>query len=72
MRPRKFYTVERTAELLRRDPETIRRWLRRGKLEGVKDGHEWRVADSSIRERLALLPENQWSEEAEDAFKSSE
>jgi excisionase family DNA binding protein len=44
-------TVNETAERLRLNPETVRRWLRAGKIRGVSWGSDragWRVAQSEI------------------------
>jgi len=48
----KVYTVEQAAELLLVAPYTIRKWLREGKLRGVRAGRMWRVRDSDIQEYL--------------------
>ena len=37
------HTVTEAAEILRVDPETIRVWLREGKLKGFKVGRGWRI-----------------------------
>ena len=36
LKTRPFYTVRELADLLRRSPHTIRRWIRAGKIEAVK------------------------------------
>ena len=38
-----FLTVEQAAELLQVKSTTIREWLKKGKLPGVKVGRLWRV-----------------------------
>lgn len=47
------WTVEEAADYLQKDPETIRRWARSGKLIGKKiDKHEWRFSPEAVRARL--------------------
>lgn len=50
----KLYDVAKTANLLQLSPLTIRKWLRSGKLKGVKIGKEWRISDEELKE---LFPE---------------
>lgn len=44
-----LHTVEQTAELLQLHPDTIRLWLRSGRLQGRKLGRVWRVPDQELR-----------------------
>ncbi len=45
----KHLTVKGVAELLQVHPQTVREWLRDGKLEGVKFGaRSWRVPMSAL------------------------
>lgn len=44
----KIYTVFEVAELLKVDPETVRRWLRAGRLGGIKADHGWRILESDL------------------------
>lgn len=47
----KMLTVEQTSALLNVHGETVRGWLRSGKLRGVKMGpRSWRVPESALRE----------------------
>jgi len=49
-------TVEEVAARLRVNPETVRRWLRSGRLAGyrpVTDQAGWRVAKSDLERLLA-------------------
>ena len=46
-------TVEEVADFLRTTPNTIYRWLRAGKLPGVKLGKEWRIRQEVLDSRLA-------------------
>lgn len=41
-------TVDEAARALRVSPESIRRWLRDGLIQGVKFGHVWRVARDEV------------------------
>ena len=34
----KFYTVEEVAKMLKVKPKTVRLWLQKGKLQGIKIG----------------------------------
>ncbi|MHB8131633.1 MAG: helix-turn-helix domain-containing protein, partial [Mobilitalea sp.] len=45
-------TVEEVAEFLRTTPTTIYRWLRSGKLPGVKLGKEWRIRKEVLDSKL--------------------
>lgn len=50
--------VDEVAKILKVDPEVIRRWLRSGKLPGVKlAGDEWRVRHSDLD--IFVAPTNQ-------------
>lgn len=51
----RFLTVLEVAERLRMNPETIRVWLRDGRLRGVRPGGKragWRIPDSEVRRIL--------------------
>lgn len=48
----RLLTVPEVAERLRVDPETVRRWLRSGRLAGYQPGGEkagWRVTESALQ-----------------------
>ena len=52
----RLLTVQEVAERLRVNPETVRRWLRQGRLRGVMPGGDragYRVAESELRRFLA-------------------
>lgn len=44
----KLLTPEDAAKVLLVKPETVREWLRTGKLKGVKMGRLWRVRESDL------------------------
>jgi excisionase family DNA binding protein len=49
--PDRLLTVHEAAERLRLDPETIRRWLRDGRLSGVWLGSDkagWRISQADL------------------------
>lgn len=43
-------TVEQVAERLQLRPITIREQLKRGRLRGIKRGHQWRIPESALTE----------------------
>jgi excisionase family DNA binding protein len=51
-------TVAQVAERLQVNPETVRRWLRTGRLRGVSLGHRggYRVSGAEYRRFLAEAP----------------
>jgi excisionase family DNA binding protein len=51
----KLYTVEEGAKLLSIHPDTLRIWLRNGKVKGVKLGRGWRILETELE---ALTKEN--------------
>ena len=51
MMAERFLTVPEVAEQLRITPETVRRWLRSGRLKGVSLGSDragWRIPESEV------------------------
>jgi excisionase family DNA binding protein len=53
----RFLTVPEAADMLRIAPETVRRWLRSGRLKGVSLGSDragWRIPRSEVRRLLGL------------------
>lgn len=46
--PDKLLTPEEVAERLVMSPKTIRDWLRKGKLKGVKTGKLWRIRERDL------------------------
>ncbi|WP_018085181.1 MEDS domain-containing protein [Desulfurispora thermophila] len=47
-----LFTVEEVAEILKTTPNTIYRWLRAGKLPGIKLGKEWRIKKETLSSKL--------------------
>ncbi len=44
-------TVKEVAEILQTDTESVYRWLRQGKLKGVKIGGTcWRISETALAE----------------------
>lgn len=46
----KFYTVDEVAENLKVPIETVRVWLRKGTLKGVRLGRYWRIKETNLQE----------------------
>ena len=44
-----YFTVDEVVETLRVNPQTIRRYLRSGKLSGVKLQGSWRISDADLQ-----------------------
>ena len=54
----RLLTVREVAEQLRSSPETVRRWLRQGKLRGFRPGGTklgYRVSESELQRFLRLV-----------------
>lgn len=47
-----FYTVDELAKLLKLHPETIRRYLKKGKIEASKMGKRYRISDEDLKRFL--------------------
>jgi excisionase family DNA binding protein len=43
-----FLTIEEVAARLRVKPDTVRAWLRQGRLQGVKAGRLWRIRPQAV------------------------
>jgi|AntAceMinimDraft_18_1070375.scaffolds.fasta_scaffold08975_2 excisionase family DNA binding protein len=48
----KFYTVTETAKLLRVGPQTVRKYVRQGKLKGIKIGRPILISEGDISKAL--------------------
>lgn len=57
----RLFTVEEAAQALRLHGDTVRLWLRTGRLRGIKVGRSWRVAEQELRAAsdLGVTPKNQ-------------
>lgn len=45
-----IYTVEEVSEKIKIPVETLRKYLRNGKLKGAKIGKHWRITDEQLKE----------------------
>ena len=52
-KPVMLYTVDEAADYLKVKPKTVREWLRRGKLPGVKISTTWRIREEDLEAFLA-------------------
>lgn len=50
MEDEKFYTIKEVAELLKVSDGGVRKWLKTGKLKGIKLGRIWRISKSDLEE----------------------
>ena len=60
MREQRLLTVREVAERIRSSPETVRRWLRQGKLRGFRPGGTklgYRVSEAELMRFLAAMRE---------------
>ncbi len=48
----RFLSTEEVAERLQVDEQTVRRWIKSGKLEAVKPGREWRIPPGAFEALL--------------------
>lgn len=51
--PERFYSAEEVAEYLHIGAQTVRAWLRDGKVKAVKFGRSWRIADDELKRIVA-------------------
>lgn len=51
----KFYNVKEIADLLKIDPQTVRAYIKRGILEAVKIGREYRITEVKFKKYIAEL-----------------
>lgn len=54
--PLKLLTLKEASEILNVNPEVLRRWLRGGRLAGVKVGSDWRIRQSDLANLLKPAP----------------
>lgn len=50
----KFYTIQDAAEALKVTPQTIRAWIKQGRIKGQRIGRPILITESNIREFLQL------------------
>ena len=48
----KFYTIPETAQALRVTPQTIRAWIKQGKLKGKRVGRPILITENNLKEFL--------------------
>ena len=48
----KFYTIPDTAQALRVTPQTIRAWIKQGKLKGQRIGRPILITENNLKEFL--------------------
>jgi excisionase family DNA binding protein len=48
----KFYTIPETAKALRVTPQTIRAWIKQGKLKGQRIGRPILITENNLKEFL--------------------
>ncbi len=53
MDTRTFYTVEELAEMLKVSTQTIRAWIKSGKLKSFKIGKAHRIPDTEVQRLIA-------------------
>ncbi|HOT26559.1 MAG TPA: helix-turn-helix domain-containing protein [Candidatus Ozemobacteraceae bacterium] len=50
--PQKLLTLKEASEILHVNPEVLRRWLRGGRVNGVKVGSDWRISQTELSNML--------------------
>ena len=48
----KFYTIPETAQALRVTPQTIRAWIKQGKIKGQRIGRPILITENNLKEFL--------------------
>lgn len=48
----KIYTVPQLAELLQMTPQTVRAYIKQGRIKGTKAGTKWVVSEDAVKEFL--------------------
>lgn len=51
---KRFYSTKEVAEMLKLDINTVRIFLREGKLDGVKVARKWFISEKSIKKLLKI------------------
>ena len=60
--PEQLLTPEEVARRLIVSPKTVRAWLRKGKMKGVRAGSLWRVREKDLEAFLKESTEKKWGE----------
>lgn len=55
----KILTVRQAAELLQASEETVRDWLRRGRIPGRRVGRSWRISEEALLDWLGANGEEE-------------
>jgi excisionase family DNA binding protein len=50
----KFYTIPETAEALRVTPQTIRKWIKQGKIKSQRIGRPILITENNLKEFLKV------------------
>ena len=50
MTAEKLYSIEEAAAIMGISPQTLGKWLRAGRIRGVKLGRVWRIPESALDE----------------------
>lgn len=50
--PQKLLTLKEASDILHVNPEVLRRWLRGGRVNGVKVGSDWRISQAELSNML--------------------
>lgn len=52
----KFYTIPETAQALRVTPQTVRAWIKKGRLKGQRIGRPILITERNLRDFLNPAP----------------
>ena len=68
VRPERFISVARAAEIAGRNHDTIRRWIRNGDLRATKAGRDYRIFEADLLTMLGQLDSDEQPPSAGGAF----
>lgn len=68
----KLLSISEAAEIMNVQEETVRQWVRSGKLTGVKAGRVWRIKPSSVELFLGSISEDELMQEETDLIFKNE
>ncbi len=54
----KFYTIQKTAKALKVTPQTIRAWIKQGKIKSQRIGRPILITEKNLKEFLNIKYEN--------------